>query len=271
MATSDVQRPLAGLGLVLGAPNGHEPEAEVLARATAMAETVEHLGWSSLWVEEPSADPPDSVPYEAYSFLAAVAARTGRIHLGVAAAGAQRRPPSILAKIVTGVDVISRGRSVLSLDGDTERDSDVDRLSEALEVCRAILEDGHPTFEGRIYHVDGAVNHPAPVQAGGVPLVVFLEDSGPDLSALLEVCGPAADAVVVDGDPDGLRRVRAAIDGDHAARTRPGERALVLARIAGGAADSASAVARARDAGADGCLVTVPAPWSQTGLEALTF
>ena len=45
----------------------------------------------------------------------------------------------MLAKIVTAVDVLARGRAVLSLDGDTARDGDADRLEEALEVTRAVL------------------------------------------------------------------------------------------------------------------------------------
>ena len=47
-----------------------------------------------------------------------------------------------------------------------------------------------------------------PVQAGGVPLVVFLQDQGPDWTGLLEVCARAADAVVVHGGPDGVREAR---------------------------------------------------------------
>ena len=165
----------------------------------------------------------------------------------------------MLAKIVTGVDVLSGGRAVLGLDGDAHGTGDADRLAEALEVARAVLEDDHPTFDGRIYHVDDAVNRPAPVQVGGVPLVVFVQGAGPGWTGLLEVCGRAADAVVVHGGADGVRDALAVLDEATPARHRDGA-AAVLGRLPAGP-EVTVALAAIRSAGADGCLVEVPAPW----------
>jgi alkanesulfonate monooxygenase SsuD/methylene tetrahydromethanopterin reductase-like flavin-dependent oxidoreductase (luciferase family) len=224
-------------------------------------------GCTSVWVGETVAPPPARVAYEAYSLLGALAERTEGLHLGVTADGGQRRTPSILAKIVTTVDVLSRGRAVLSLDGDADRDGDDARLAEALEVARAVLEDEHPTVDGRIYHVVDAVNRPVPVQAGGVPLVVFVHGRGPGRARLLEVCARSADAVVVDGGPDGVRDARAVVAGSGTARRRPGGRPLVVARVDAGPG-VAGALTAVRSAGADGCLVELPAPWDAAGLVA---
>ena len=264
MARTDGPRTLAGTGLLLAAPTDGDLAVDVLAAVLRAAEVAVGAGCSSVWLGETSAEPPDRVAYEAYSLLGALAARTDGIHFGVSADGEQRRAPSMLAKIVTAVDVISHGRAVLSLDGDASRDGDPDRLAEALEVARAVLEDDHPAFDGRIYHVDDAVNRPAPVQAGGVPLVVFVQGRGPGWTGLLEVCARAADAVVVPGGPAGVRDALTVLGQAPPARHREGARPLVLGRVAVGpdVGDSLDAV---RAAGADGCLVEVPAPWDAAG------
>ena len=267
MATTDAARALVGVGLLLAAPAERDPSVDALAGAVRMAEAAVRAGCTSLWVGETAADPPARVAYEAFSLLGALAVRTDGIHLGVAADGDQRRAPSILAKIVTGVDVLSHGRAVLSLDGDAGLDGDADRLAEALEVTRAVLEDEHPTVDGRIYHVTGAVNRPAPVQPGGVPLVVFVQGRGPGWAGLLDVCARAADGVVVHGGPDDVRAAKTALSSAGPARGRSGDRPVLLARVPAGPG-VAAAVAAARAVGADGCLVEVPAPWDATDLAA---
>jgi alkanesulfonate monooxygenase SsuD/methylene tetrahydromethanopterin reductase-like flavin-dependent oxidoreductase (luciferase family) len=268
MMTNGWRGRLSGVGLVLGPPAADLSVDDALERAVAVAVAAEAAGIGTLWVEEASADPPARVPYEAYSMLGALGPRTCRLHLGAAADGSLRRPPSMLAKIVTGVDVVSHGRAALGLDGDTDRPGDADRLGEALEVCRAVLEDTHPRVQGRIYHVEDAVNRPSPVQTDGVPLVVFLAGTGPGLGALAAVCARSADAVVVGDGPGGVVDVLTTMARDEVARRRPGARPLVLGRVPEGTG-TPDAVARVRSAGADGCLVGVPFPWSVEGIGAL--
>ena len=182
----------------------------------------------------------------------------------------QRRVPSILAKVVTGIDVISHGRGVLSLDGYRSKPGDAERLIEALEVARAVLEDEHPTVEGRIYSVADAVNRPAPVQSGGVPLVVFLHGPGPG-HAVLEACARSADAVVACGGPEAVEDAVSFIEGWAGDRVRPGDRVGVLGRTDDHDQGTPDAfVSAVRDAGADGCLVGLPAPWSAETVAGLT-
>ena len=244
---------------------------DVLTRATAAVGAAERVGITTVWVTESPCPAGADTPYEAYSLLGALAVPSTGARLGVVADGAERRAPSILAKIVTGVDVISHGRAVLALDGDCGAPGDAERLSEALTVCRSVLVDEHPTFAGRIYSVDDAVNRPAPVQAGGVPLVVFLHGDGPGWEPLLDVAARLADAVVVDGRADRVAEVRRTI-GERADRDdHPGGGVEVLARIGsdGGGRRAADAVAGVRAAGADGCLVGIPFPWDPAAVEAL--
>ncbi len=262
-------RRLSGLGLCLGPPEPRRPDVDVLGRATAVARAAEQSGFTSLWVTETSAEPPERVPYEAFSLLGALAVPTETVHLGAVADGGQRRAPSILAKIVTGIDVISHGRAVLSLDGDRSDPADAVRLREALEVARAVLDDEHPTVKGRIYSVTDAVNRPVPVQADGVPLVVFLHGSCRG-EAVLEVCAESADAVVAHGGAAAVGDTVSFFEGWTGHRHRPGDRVAVLGWLdADGDVPVATTVSAVRDAGADGCLVATAAPWSDEQVGSL--
>ena len=260
---------LRGLGLWLDAPRPRGIDDDVLEQAAAAAGAAERTGFTSVWVVETRAEPPDAVPYEAFSLLGALATRTDAIHLGLVAEGGQRRAPSILAKLVSSIDVLSHGRAVLSLDGDRSQPADTHRLGEALDVARAVLEDEHPTVDGRIYSVVDAVNRPAPVQAGGVPLVVFLHGKGPS-DAPLARCARSADAVVVPGTPEAVRDAVTYVQRWTGPRDRGGESVTVLGRVTvDERASAADAVTSVREAGADGCLVGVPAPWSAEQVEGL--
>ena len=260
-------------GLWLVAPGPDDDTGGLLERAAATVAAAERAGLGSIWVSESTADPgADGVPYEAYSLLGALAARSGRAHLGVVADGAERRAPSILAKIVTGIDVISHGRAVLSLDADCTTDGDAERVSEALTVCRMVLEDEHPTFAGRIYAIDDAVNRPAPVQEGGVPVVVFLHGDGPHRDELARLAGRSADALVVDGGGDGVRRALDALQGTDGAggtAAAPGRGIPVIGLVGADTADVGGAVAGLRAAGASGWVIGIPYPWLPKVVEEL--
>jgi len=244
----------------------------VLERAATAAAACERAGLGSLWVSESPGPAGVGTPYEAYSLVGALAVRSTDLHLGVVADGSERRAPSILAKIVTGVDVISHGRGVLALDGDCVTGTDAERLSEALIVSRAVLVDEHPTYAGRIYSVDGAVNRPAPVQAGGVPIVVFLHGRGPGLGTLLDVAARSADVVVVDGGSEGVDDVRRRLAERVGDRPDPLGPLGILGRIGPGAVGPGAhrQVAAIGSAGATGCLVGVPYPWDPDLVEGLS-
>lgn len=259
---------LGGVGLWLAPPPAGVPD--VLERAATAAVACDRAGLGSLWVSESPPPAGAGTSYEAYSLLGALAVRSVKVRLGVVAEGSERRAPSILTKIVTGVDVISHGRGILALDGDCNNGADAERLSEALIVSRAVLVDEYPTYSGRIYSVDGAVNRPAPVQDGGVPIVVFLHGRGPGLGALLDVAARSADAVVVDGGAHGVHDVRRRLADRVGDRPDPLGPLEVLGRI-GPDADNPGAdaqVAAIRSAGATGCLVGLSYPWPPELVEA---
>ena len=129
--------------------------------------------------------PEDAPMLEAYSTLAGIAARTSRVRLGALVSGVTYRNPALLAKTVTTLDVVSGGRAILGL-GAAWNESEhrgygfdfprvgerMDRLDEALTICRRMFTEERPSFEGRFYRIEAAINQPRPVQAGGPRIIV---------------------------------------------------------------------------------------------------
>ena len=159
---------------------------EVLDRARAAEES----GYDSVWVMDhfyqlPPMGGPSQPMLDAYTLLGAIAARTSRVKLGALVTGVTYRNPAHLAKIVTTLDVISAGRAILGIGAawyDVEHDGfgfdfppageRLDRLEEALQICRAMFAGKAPTFDGTYYRTHEAQNIPPPVQARGPQILV---------------------------------------------------------------------------------------------------
>jgi F420-dependent oxidoreductase-like protein len=159
---------------------------EVVAKATA----AEDSGFDSVWVMDhfyqlPPLGGPSEPMLDSYTLLGALAARTTRVRLGTMVTGVTYRNPAHLAKIVTTLDVISAGRAVLGIGAawyDVEHEGmgfdfppageRLDRLEEALRICRAMFREDAPSFEGTYYRIQEARNVPRPAQPGGPPILV---------------------------------------------------------------------------------------------------
>jgi len=122
---------------------------------------------------------------DAWTTLAALAARTSRIRLGTLVSPATFRHPSVLAKSVATVDHVSGGRVELGLGAGWHEGEHraygfefpptrvrMERLAEQLElVTRSWTEDA-VTFEGRHYQVQDLRALPKPVQRPRPTLLV---------------------------------------------------------------------------------------------------
>ena len=155
---------------------------------------------------------PDSPMFEAYTLLGALAMRTSSARLLALVSPVTLRNPALLAKCVTTLDVLSRGRAVLGVGagwdvaeheayglafpGTGER---MDRLGEALAVCRAMFADQRATVGGTYYSVHDAPNSPRPV--GTIPVLV----GGGGERRTLDLAARYADACNVSGDPATVR------------------------------------------------------------------
>lgn len=129
--------------------------------------------------------PEEEPMLEAYTTLGAIAARTSKVRLGTLVTGVTYRNPALLAKQVTTLDVISKGRAMLGIGAAWNEDEHrgygfefppigqrMNRLEEALTICKAMFTEERPTFEGRYYRIDGALNNPRPLRPGGPQVLV---------------------------------------------------------------------------------------------------
>ncbi|HSP10004.1 MAG TPA: LLM class F420-dependent oxidoreductase [Candidatus Dormibacteraeota bacterium] len=122
---------------------------------------------------------------EAYPTLAALATQTSRVKLGTLVTGVVYRNPAVLAKTVTTLDVISGGRAIMGI-GAAWNDSEaagygiefppigqrMDRLDEALTIIKLMFTEDRPSFEGKHYRIERALNVPRPIQPGGPKILV---------------------------------------------------------------------------------------------------
>jgi F420-dependent oxidoreductase-like protein len=162
----------------------------------------------------PMAGPPTLNMLECYALLAALAARTERVQLGALVTGVTYRNPAVLAKEVTTLDVISRGRAILGIGAawfEQEHEGygvnfppageRLDRLEEAVQICRAMFTQDVATFEGRHYRVKDALNNPRPIRPDGIPIMV----GGGGEKRTLRIVAEHADICNLFGTPDEVR------------------------------------------------------------------
>jgi len=195
------------------------PDDQLFDKVVEFATAAEDVGFSSVWVMDhfyqlPALGGGDQPMLEAYTLLGGLAARTSKVQLGTLVTGVTYRNPAMLAKIITTLDVISKGRAILGIGAawhDIEHEGlgfdfppgkeRMDRLEEALQVCRAMFRDDHASFEGRYYNIKDARTLPRPIQAGGPKIMV----GGGGEKRTLKLVAQYADQCNVTGDADMIR------------------------------------------------------------------
>jgi alkanesulfonate monooxygenase SsuD/methylene tetrahydromethanopterin reductase-like flavin-dependent oxidoreductase (luciferase family) len=162
----------------------------------------------------PIAGDPAGPIFEGWTLLSAMAAQTARLRLGLLVTSNRFRPPAMLAKIATTVDVVSGGRLDFGI-GAGSRPShplarreyagnglpyhdfthSVEALDEALTVIRRLWTSTEPfDFDGAYVRLEGAFGNPRPVQRPGPPIVI-----GGRSSKLLRVVAAHADVWNIPG------------------------------------------------------------------------
>ena len=152
--------------------------------------------------------------FEGWTLLSAVAAQTQRLRLGLLVTSNRFRPPAMLAKIATTVDIVSGGRLDFGI-GAGSRPSlpharheyeahglpyhdfshSVEDLAEALTVIRRLWTETEPfDFAGEHVQLTNAFGNPKPPQRPHPPILI-----GGRSSKLLRVVAEHADVWNIPG------------------------------------------------------------------------
>ena len=201
---------------------------------------------------------PDGPAFEGWTLLSALAAQTTRLRLGLLVTSNRFRPPAVLAKIATTVDVVSGGRLDFGIGAGSRPSHPIARreydahglpylsaaealrmLDESLVAIRRLWIETVPfDVDGEFVRLTGAFGNPKPVQRPHPPIVI-----GGRSTATLRLAarhadtwnmpgGSLADAIErsarldqlcaeADRDPDEITRsVYVPVDHDDPARTR---------------------------------------------------
>ncbi len=169
------------------------------ARAVEIAVRAENAGWDGLFVSDLVEFPEGSTESDACITLAAIAATTSRMSLGLVTPVADRRRPWVLARQSAMLDHLSGGRLIfqtgvgyaswhegLSVPAQANRGEEEDARLSLFEESLAVLQlcwSGEPVrHEGRWMHVDSPPFLPTPLQRPRIP--VWVSASWPRRSPL---------------------------------------------------------------------------------------
>ena len=164
--------------------------AEMFPTVVAQAQEAQAAGFDSVFVMDhfyqlPMLGSPDQPMLEAYTALGALASVTQDVLLGTLVTGNTYRNPTLLAKIITTLDVVSAGRAVLGIGTgwfELEHDSlgfefgtfteRFAKLDEALEILLPMIKGERVSFDGRYYRTLEAFAEPRlrdhiPLMIGG--------------------------------------------------------------------------------------------------------
>ncbi len=165
------------------------------------AREIEQLGYSTIFVPDHFDEGPGPI-----AAMAAIAAVTTTVNVGVLVFDCDFRHPAVLARELATIDVLAEGRLEVGLGAGWKRlDYDragipmdrpgvrVSRMIEHAAVLRGLWADGPFSFSGEHYQIADMEGTPKPYRPGGPPILV-----GGGAPRLLRWAGATADIVGVN-------------------------------------------------------------------------
>ena len=174
-------------------PDGPKELGDKLAE---IARTADEAGFSSLWVMDHffqigSRDrsmglgPAEDEMLEGYSTLSYLAGITKKVTLGTMVTGVIYRPPGILVKTVTTLDVLSGGRAYLGIGAAwNEREARglgvpfppvkerFERLEETLQIANQMWSENNGAYVGKHYQLAETLCNPQPLSKPHPPILI---------------------------------------------------------------------------------------------------
>ena len=183
----------------------------------AAALACEQAGLDSVWLADhfmfpDHEDPEKEVPvFDCFVALGGIAARTSRIRIGELVVGVPYRNPALLAKMLTTLDVVAHGRTIVGLGAAWHHEEfaaygwpfpsvreRMEMLEEAVQIVDRMMTGRPAGFAGKHYHVADAYNDPRPVQQPRPPIMI----GGSGEQVTLRIVAQYADFCNVGGDPE---------------------------------------------------------------------
>ena len=193
-----------------GPPAGIGPGVRDLARR-AEGIGVRTLSFMDHYFQMDRMAPATDPMLEGYTALGFVAGLTEALRLRLLVTGVTYRPPGLLAKIITTLDVVSSGRAELGIGAAwyerEHRGLGVDfpptserfeRLEEAIRICLQMWSDDDGPFSGKHYQLAETLCRPAPVSSPRPRILI----GGGGERKTLRLVAKYADACNIVGEPD---------------------------------------------------------------------
>jgi F420-dependent oxidoreductase-like protein len=166
---------------------GPEALGATLAR---IAGSAEQAGLAALTVMDhlfqiSMVGPHEDPMLEAYTALGFLAGATSRLRLGAMVTAVTYRPPGLLVKAVSTLDVLSGGRAFLGIGAAWNEQEAValglpfpptaerfERLEETLRIAKQMWSSDNGPYEGRHYRLGETLNSPQAVQQPHPPILI---------------------------------------------------------------------------------------------------
>jgi len=203
--------------------------AEKWQASVDVAVRAEQAGFDSIWVYDHFHNvprPAHEAVFECWTTMAAISQLTKTIRLGQMVGCNLYRPPSLLAKITSSLDVISGGRLDWGIGAGWYENEcrgygypfpipkdRIAMLREAVEIVTSMWTKSETTYEGKYYQLSRANCDPKPLQHPRPP--IWIGGGGEQLT--LRVVAQYADYSNFGGTPEEFARKREILKGHCAA------------------------------------------------------
>src|SRR4029434_333346 len=145
----------------------------------AAARACEQAGLDSVWLADHFMFPDKENPeiekpvFDCFVALGAIAASTSRIRIGELVVGVPYRNPALLAKMLTTLDIIAHGRTIVGLGASCHAEEfgaygwpfpsvreRMEMLEEAVQIVDRVMTQRPASFTSKHYQVEAAYNDP---------------------------------------------------------------------------------------------------------------
>lgn len=169
-----------------GAPNGGNLEGGQPVNYKEIVDVAlvsEKLGYYSILVDDHLMRGKGGYIYEGWTTLSAISSITGKIRLGTIVLCNSFRRPSVLAKMISTLDVISEGRVELGIGAGWMEEEYVQygipfpnskirigQLEEGVEIMKKLWTEDMASYKGKYYTIKDVVCEPKPIQKPHPPI-----------------------------------------------------------------------------------------------------